>query len=326
MKLFNLLAFTLAFSVLPNVALGHFQVENPRTSLSELTFDLKHYYLSGHLTNHPNTCKMKTGTGTQSLQSCKLVYVFNLVTGSTLIQRGEIDLRGDGSYDLELSNAQYHYDALRVAEAHGVVLNQNVSIPYAEISKLVGSDGRFIVITSSEGYSCLNGTNCTLASGGTGYTTNTINLSQQNLDVACEANASGPLSIENTLSGDHLYLHNSSASRLSQNIGAISLSVNCVNWLSTAKNKTLNFSITPNTTIASGGDTQVTCGAYSNASAGTAAGYTFSRPISVAGFDGISEQYNTNDIFYGLYVSSPSTSAETSLNLNCALSGQYTLN
>lgn len=162
--------------------------------------------------------------------------------------------------------------------------------------------------------------------GGTGYTTNTINLSQQNLDVACEASASGPLSLENTLSGDHLYLYNSSASRLSQNIGAISLSVNCVNWLSTAKTKTLNFSITPNTTIASGGNTQVTCGAYRDANAGTAAGYSFSRPISVAGFDGISEQYDTDNIYYGLYVTSPSTSAETSLDLNCALSGQYTLN
>ncbi|WP_145524756.1 heme utilization protein [Yersinia vastinensis] len=330
MKLFNLITFTLAFSALPNIALSHYVVENPQTSLSELTFDLTHYYLPSHETNHPNTCKMKTGAGTQSLQSCRLVYVFNLLTSSGAvgaeIQRGYVDLQGDGSYDTELSNATTHYNSLRVAEAHGVNLNQHVSIPYANISTLVGSNGRFRVTTSSEGFSCLNNANCTLATGGTGYTTSTIDLGAQNLDVACEASASGPLSIENTLSGEHIYSYNSNATRLSKNIGEIKLSVNCVNWLSTAKSKTLNFSITPNTTIATGGNTQVTCGAYRDGNAGTAAGYSFSRPINVAGFDGISEQYDTESIYYGLYVTSPSTSAETVLDLNCALSGQYTLN
>lgn len=339
MKSLKLFLFSLAFLVLPNTVLGHYEVKNPLTSLNELSFDLAHTYWDGtnnpptagdnssHM-NHQNRCKRATNT--VSLGSCLLRYNFNMVNSngtiiSPAIQSYDVDLRGNGSYDDELMNAATHYDAVKIAIAHGVVVDQHVSIPRSNITSLAGGSGKFRVSTFGVGNVCNSSTSCNTPSSDT-YTTSTIDLVQQNLDVACEASAVGATSIENILRGEHIYLHNSNESRLSENIGAVNLSVNCVNWLPTAKSKTLNFTISPNVVVATGGNTEVTCGAYINDTSTTQPGYTFSRNISIPGYDGMVDTYDTDPIYYGLYVSTPSTTAETSLTLNCGLTGGYSLN
>ena len=337
MRFFKLFLFSSVFLFLPKTVLGHYEVKNPQTTLNDLSFDLVHSYWDG--TNNPpnsdkishmkHTNKCKRASGTISLNSCVLRYKFNMLNSSGLlieppIQSYDVDLRGDGSYDDELMDAATHYDAVKIAIAHGVTVDQHVSIPRANITSLAGSSGRFRVSTYGIGSVC-SSTYCSSGFPET-YTTNMINLSQQNLDVACEASTAGIKNIENMMSGDHIYLHNSNETRLSENIGVVHLSVSCVNWLPTEKSKILNFNISPNVVAATGSQTQVTCGAYINDISATPPGYTFSRNISVPGYDSMEDTYDTDPIYYGLYVSAPSTAAETSLSLNCALSGGYSLN
>ncbi|WP_145574989.1 heme utilization protein [Yersinia alsatica] len=339
MKLLNCFLFSSAFLILPNTVLGHYEVKNPQTSLNELSFDLVHTYWDG--TNNPPTAgdqnshmshtnKCKRASNTVSLNSCLLRYTFSMLnSGGGLItppiQTLDIDLRGNGSFDNELLDAATHYDAVKVAIAHGVAVDQHVSILRSNITSLAGSSGKFRITTQGLGSVCSSGSSCTTATP-ENYTSSTIDLVQQNLDVACDASATGSTNIENILSGDHIYLHNSNETRKSENIGAINLSINCVNWLPTTKSKTLNFNITPSVVTATGSNTEVTCGAYINDTPATVPGYTFSRAIIVPGYDDIVETYNTDPIYYGLYVSTPSTTAETSLSVDCALSGGYTLN
>lgn len=337
MRLLKLFLFSSVFLFLPKTVLGHYEVKNPQTTLNDLSFDLVHSYWDGtnnppntdkntHMT-HANKCKRTSSTS--SLATCILRYNFNMVDSkggiiTPPIQTDDVDLRGDGSYDDELMAANTHYDAVKIAIAHGVTVDQHVSIPRANITSLAGSSGRFRVSTYGIGGIC-NGTSCSSLSQAT-YTTSTINLSQQNLDIACQASTAGIKNIENMMSGDHIYLHNSNETRLSENIGVVHLSVSCVNWLPTEKSKILNFNISPNVVAATGSQTQVTCGAYINDISATPPGYTFSRNISVPGYDSMADTYDTDPIYYGLYVSAPSTAAETSLSLNCALSGGYSLN
>ncbi|WP_145587098.1 heme utilization protein [Yersinia kristensenii] len=339
MKPLKLFLFSSLFLVLPNTLLAHYEVKNPQTSLSELSFDLIHTYWDGtnnpptagdkisHM-NHINRCKRAPNT--VSLNTCVLRYRFSMLnsSGGILspdIQTYDVDLRGNGSYDDELMDAATHYDAVKVAIAHGVAVDQHISIPRTNITSLAGSSGKFRVSTYGVGSICSSSTSCSTPTPDS-YTTSTLDLVQQNLDVACEAKAEGATSIENILSGEHIYLYNSNASRRSENIGAINLSVNCVNWLPTAKSKTLKFTISPNVVVATGSNTEVTCGAYVNDTSTTQPGYTFSKNISVPGYESMIVEYDTDPIYYGLYVSTPSTTAETSLALNCDLSGGYTLN
>ncbi|HFR4115449.1 TPA: heme utilization protein [Yersinia enterocolitica] len=338
MRLLKLFLFSSVLLLSPKLVLSHYEVKNPQTSLNELSFDLVHTYWNG--ANNPPTAgdksshmshtnKCKRASNTISLDSCILRYSFSMLNSSgglitPPIQSYDVDLRGDGSYDDELMNAATHYDAVKIAIAHGVAVDQHVSILRANITSLAGSSGKFRVNTYGIGNVC-SSSSCSSTSP-EGYTNSTIDLVQQNLDVACETSAAGVTNIENIMNGEHIYLHNSNESRLSENIGAINLSINCVNWLPTAKSKTLNFTISPNVVVANGSQTEVRCGAYINDTSTTPPGYTFSRNINVPGYDSMIDTYDTDPIYYGLYVSTPSTTAETSLSLDCALSGGYSLN
>lgn len=300
--------------VMSHSAYSHYQVKNVKTTTRIFSFDLVHTYLPNHETNHPNMCKRVNASST--LESCTLNY--KVETGAKLIKTDFVDLRGDGSYDDELMNATTHYNVLRVAEAHGVDLTQVVEIPREDITSLTGGNNQYKVSTSSAGRVCdANAANCK-NNADSGYTTDTLNFNTMTqLQVACEF-TSKDLSIKNTLSEDNLYLYYGADNKkiLPYVYSADSVSVDCVNWLSTAISKNITLGYESFSQNVSDGDTQLECKLFGDIN-GTGQPASSTTKMTIPGFSTKDESFKIPEAFLGFYVSSPSGTAQISTEFNC---------
>ncbi|AWC93661.1 TPA: heme utilization protein [Morganella morganii subsp. morganii] len=306
----------MALVVLSGNAYAHYQVENVKTTTRIFSFELVHKYLNGH-ESHQNTCR-KTYTNNK-LESCTLNYKVTSGGNNKVIKTGFVDLRGDGSFDQELMNATTHYNALRVAEAHGVDLTQLVEIPREDITSLTGGNNRYTVDTSSAGRVCdANSPTTCRDYADSGYTNNTLDFTtMKDLQVACEF-TSKDISVKTSLSEDNLYLYNGATNQkiLSYNYDVDNVSVDCVNWLSTAisKDVTLKYEVLDKTVT--DGDTQLTCKLFGN-NTGTTSPSSSTNKMTIQGFSTKDENFKIPEAFLGFYVSSPSGSAQTSVSFDC---------
>ncbi|MFG0436050.1 heme utilization protein [Morganella morganii] len=295
---------------------AHYQVENVKTTATIFSFELIHKYLEGHDTNHANTCR-KTYTNNK-LESCTLNYKVTSGGNDKVIKTGFVDLRGDGSFDEELMSATTHYNALRVAEAHGVDLNQLVEIQRNDITSLTGGNNKYTVSTSSAGRVCDANSSACKDYEDSGYTKDTLDFTTKtDLQVAC-AFSNKDISVKTSLSEDNLYLYDGSDNQkiLSYNYDVDNVLVECVNWLSTStsNNVTLKYDVLEKTV--DDGDTRLTCKLFGN-STGTTLPVSSTNKITISGFSTKYETFKIPEAFLGFYVSSPSGSAQTSVLFDC---------
>ena len=305
----------MALILLSGNAYAHYVVENVKTNTRIFSFELVHKYLNGH-ESHQNTCR-KTYTNNK-LESCTLNYKVTSGGNNKVIKTGFVDLRGDGSFDQELMSATTHYNALRVAEAHGVDLTQLVEIPRSDITSLTGGNNRYTVDTSSAGRVCDANSSTCKDYAESGYTNNTLDFTtMKDLQVACEF-TSKDISVKTSLSENNLYLYDGAANQkiLPYNYDVDNVSVDCVNWLSTAisKDVTLKYEVLEKT--AADGDTQLSCKLFGN-NAGTTSPSSSTNKITISGFSTKDETFKIPEAFLGFYVSSPSGSAQTSVSFDC---------
>ncbi|GEM_PF-6622332 len=307
----------MALIVLSGNAYAHYTVQNVKTTTKIFSFELVHQYLGGTHESHRNTCK-KNYTNNE-LKSCTLNYKVTSGGNNKVIKTGFVDLRGDGSFDQELMSATSHYNALRVAEAHGVDLTQLVEIPRENITSLTGGNNQYTVSTSSEGSVCnANSPTTCRDDADSGYSKDTLDFTRMTeLQVACEF-TSKDISVKTLLSEDNLYLYDGAANQkiLSYNYDSDNVSVDCVNWLSTpiSKNVTLKYQSLEKT--AEDGDTKLTCKLFGN-NAGTTSPLSSTSKMTIQGFSTKDENFKVPEAFLGFYVSSPSGSAQTSVSFDC---------
>ena len=301
--------------VMSHSAYSHYQVKNVKTTTRIFSFDLVHAYLSGHET-HANTCKRLNASST--LASCTLNYKVVSGGNNKEIKSDFVDLRGDGSYDNELMDATTHYNALRVAEAHGVDLTQVVEIPRENVTSLTGGNNQYTVSTSSVSRVCdANSANCKDKTD-SGYTTDTLNFNTMTaLQVACEF-TSKDLSIKNTLSEDNLYLYYGADDKkiLPYVYSSDSVSIDCVNWLSTAISKNITLGYESFSQNVSDGDTQLECKLFGDIN-GSGDPASSTTKMTIPGFSTKDESFKIPEAFLGFYVSSPSGTAQISTEFNC---------
>ncbi|MFW5401737.1 heme utilization protein [Yersinia sp. 1252 StPb PI] len=323
MRLLNLLVFILLMTVFPGTVYAEFIIKNLQTSLSEMSMDVV-FQPGGSA--YVNYCRPQNVSHT-TLERCLLTYKVRAVTSGGLgvdLYTGAFDLRGDGTYDQQLLAASTMDEALAIAQSHGVILSYHIVISRSALVSISGTSGNFAMITGAEGKPCnAAGTSCYTFSSALLGTYN-FNLKTANIDVVCEASSLSQRSA--TLSGPHIYVHDSNGTRLSQAINPIDVSMNCVNWSPTANTKAVDFVVTPSEGAATGSNTQVACGVYKNTLAGTASGYTHTQTISLSGFGDTISTFSTPALYFGVYVKQPSSSAETSLpQLNCEFSGEFSV-
>lgn len=306
----------MALIVLSSNAYAHYTVQNVKTTTEIFSFEMIHEYLVGHEW-HENTCRKNYASNT--LEYCRLNYKVTSGGNNKVIKTGFVDLRGDGSFDQELMSAAKHYDALQVAEKHGVNLTQLVEIPREDITSLTGGNNQYTVNTSSEGRVCdANSSSVCKNFSDSNYSTDTLDFTKmKELQVACEF-TSKDISVKTALSEDNLYLYDGAANQkiLPYNYGADNVSVDCVNWLSTPISKDVTLKYQSLEKTAEDGDTKLTCKLFGN-NAGTTSPLSSTSKMTIQGFSTKDEDFKVPEAFLGFYVSSPSGSAQTSVSFDC---------
>ncbi|WP_413492589.1 hypothetical protein [Morganella psychrotolerans] len=300
--------------VMSHSAYSHYEVENVKTTTRIFSFDLIHKYLAGHDTNHPNTCK---GANSSTLATCTVNYKVVSGGNNKEIKSGFVDLRGDGSYDDELMSAVTHYDSLKVAERHGVDLTQIVEIPRDSVTSLTGGNNQYTVTTTSLGRVCDASAVCK-DTPSNGYQTNTLDFKKlTELQVACEF-TSKDLDIKTTLSEDNLYLYYGADDKkiLPYVYSSDSVSIDCVNWLSTAISKNITLGYESFSQNVSDGDTQLECKLFGDIN-GSGDPASSTTKMTIPGFSTKDESFKIPEAFLGFYVSSPSGTAQISTEFNC---------